>query len=197
MITPNTDPDALEKALRPFANEASELAVGIPDDCRLSYDGFPQIGLSDFTVGDLRRAKEALAAEKRRDGEGVRAMIELETLRPEVAAAIRTMCGEAGGNRDDAYDVIEVELLRLADENKRMRGIIETLDVEGHRRAEKAEAELAAVRARIADAPVATLVFTGSGGDLMLIWAENPDEWVDKDVRLLVDEPPAKENNNG
>lgn len=71
MITPNTDPDALEKALRPFANEASELAVGIPDDCRLSYDGFPQIGLSDFTVGDLRRAKEALAAEKRRAREGV------------------------------------------------------------------------------------------------------------------------------
>jgi hypothetical protein len=41
---------------------------------------------------------------------------------------------------------IRAELIRLADENKRMRGIIETLDVEGHRCAEKAEAELAEMK---------------------------------------------------
>lgn len=41
-------------------------------------------------------------------------MTDLDTLRPEVQAAMRTMDGQAGGNRDDAYDVIEAELLRLA-----------------------------------------------------------------------------------
>ena len=41
-------------------------------------------------------------------------MADLNTLRPEVSSAMRTVNGEAGGNRDDAYEVIEAELLRLS-----------------------------------------------------------------------------------
>jgi hypothetical protein len=55
-------------------------------------------------------------------------------------------------------------------------------------RAEKAEAELAALKARIAEAPVATLVISSAAGDLTLVWTENPDDWASKRVRLVVEE---------
>ncbi|HET9819598.1 MAG TPA: hypothetical protein VFP92_10575 [Rhodanobacteraceae bacterium] len=99
----------------------------------------------------------------------------LDNLRPEVAAAIRIMSGEARGNRDDAYDVIEAELLRLAGENASMRHIIETLDVEGHRRADRSEAELAAARetikrlnrrVQVAEAGIAEKVKASAPGSL-------------------------------
>ena len=87
-------------------------------------------------------------------------MNDLDTMRPEVREAIEYLHDAAtlgnGTPLDEAAHVrtLCAELLRLVDENKRMRGIIETLDIEGHRRAEKAEAELAALKARIADAPM-------------------------------------------
>ncbi|WP_050577734.1 hypothetical protein [Sinorhizobium meliloti] len=52
------------KALEPFANEAAELAVGITDDCVYALPRFPELGLSGFDVGDLRRARAALRAEE-------------------------------------------------------------------------------------------------------------------------------------
>lgn len=94
--------------------------------------------------------------------------MDIDKLRPEVQAAMEVIAGDAvctchedytsRGMKDPAcnhdllpyVETIRTELLRLADENKRMRGIIETLDIEGHRRARKAEAELAAMKARIA-----------------------------------------------
>jgi hypothetical protein len=85
---------------------------------------------------------------------------ELETLRPEVRDSLRILEAHCEGPEfwltPNVQD-IRAELLRLADENNRMRGITETLDVEGHRRAERAEAELAALKARIANAPRCTL----------------------------------------
>lgn len=48
---------AAEEALKPFAAEAMELAPSIPDDTCLMYEGLPMLGLADFTVGDLRRAR--------------------------------------------------------------------------------------------------------------------------------------------
>lgn len=52
----------------------------------------------------------------------------------------------------------------------------------------KAEAELAALKARIAEAPTATLMLTSGAGDLTLVWAENPDDWAGKRVRPVVEE---------
>lgn len=140
-------------------------------------------------------------------------MSELDTLRPEVREAFLYL--DRFENCPSGWTTIRAELLRLANENLEFRkdmadvmmaiggsdtrlvvgqspSIQYTAAVSLRHRADKAEAELAALRARIADAPVATLVLASSAGDLMLIWAENPDEWVDKDVRLLVDEPPAE-----
>lgn len=101
---------------------------------------------------------------------GYDAMNDLETLRPEVREAInRTdMAVEMFDtlvtvNRDD-YDLIRTELLRLADGNARMRGIIETLDMAGQRRADRAEAELAALRKRVDNAPTGTLLVNYSHG---------------------------------
>lgn len=86
-------------------------------------------------------------------------MNELDKLRPEVAAAIRTMSGEAGGNRDDAYDVIEAELVRLARENETLTAkcaVLMSLRKRHRANAERAEAELAALKQR-ADGYVVTL----------------------------------------
>jgi len=52
--------EQLEKALEPFAREADELAAGITDDCVYALPRFPDLGLTDFDVGDLRRARAAL-----------------------------------------------------------------------------------------------------------------------------------------
>ena len=59
----------MAEALKPFAEEAAELGPGIPDDAPLAIDNFDHIGWSDFTVGDLRRAKAALAKAKQEGGE--------------------------------------------------------------------------------------------------------------------------------
>lgn len=98
-------------------------------------------------------------------------MNELDKLRPEVAAAVRTMSGEAGGNRDDAYDVIEAELLRLARENETLTAkcaVLMSLRKRHRANAERAEAELAALKARIAEAPDATLTYRGKRCRLLL-----------------------------
>jgi hypothetical protein len=97
-------------------------------------------------------------------------MADLDTLRPEVQAAMRTMDGQAGGNRDDAYDVIEAELLRLADENARL--LAANRDAMDH--FEQMQAELAESRetikrlnrrVQVAEAGVAEKV-KASGGSL-------------------------------
>lgn len=54
-----------KEALRPFAEEASELASSIGDETYLQYSPsaeFAELGLTDFNVGDLRRARDTLAA---------------------------------------------------------------------------------------------------------------------------------------
>ena len=60
--------DRLRAALKPFAEEAAELGPGIPDDAPFAIDNFSHIGWSDFTVGDLRRARAALAKAKQEGG---------------------------------------------------------------------------------------------------------------------------------
>lgn len=51
----------LREALTPFASEADELAVGVADDCVYALPRHPDLGLSDFDVGDLRAASRALS----------------------------------------------------------------------------------------------------------------------------------------
>jgi hypothetical protein len=50
-----------------------------------------------------------------------------------------------------------------------------------------AEAELAALKARIAESPLATLVH-GQGNELLVLSAEDADDWCDIQVRLVVEE---------
>lgn len=123
---------------------------------------------------------------------GCDAMADLDALRPEVQEAVDAFdigarMGMTFGNK--GWNIIRAELLRLADENKRMRGIIETLDIEGHRRAEKAEAELAALRAKIEGAPLTT--FRRAMLGTPHAWVEEKfacPEWIGKCVRLVVEE---------
>lgn len=97
-------------------------------------------------------------------------MADLDALRPEVREAVEYM--DTGGVARIAaggWRIIRAELLRLTDDNARLR------DPEGEwinrgaldhwkDRAERAEAELAALKARIAEAPVAYLTSkTGVG----------------------------------
>lgn len=99
-------------------------------------------------------------------------MNELDKLRPEVAAAVRTMSGEAGGNRDDAYDVIEAELLRLARENETLIAkcaVLMSLRKRHRARAERAESELAALKRRIADAPVVECTPSDAPGIIQIV----------------------------
>lgn len=56
--------EALEEALEPFAAEAEELAAGIPGDAVYAMPDFPDLGVSAFTVEDLRRARAALSEQK-------------------------------------------------------------------------------------------------------------------------------------
>lgn len=53
------------KALEPFANEAMELADGVPDNADFGLVDFPDLGRTDFTVGDLRAARRALTGGKK------------------------------------------------------------------------------------------------------------------------------------
>jgi hypothetical protein len=52
---------ALEEALRPFADEAKELAAGVPDNAVYALADFPDLGVADFIVRDLRRVSAALS----------------------------------------------------------------------------------------------------------------------------------------
>ena len=130
---------------------------------------------------------------------------DLGTLRPEVRGALERMivlCSAANKTgkwmRADCDTVIIAELLRLAKaEFELMLALQDRLGVQDEyavvakgwqERAERAEAELAALKARIAEAPVATLVISSAAGDLTLVWAENPDDWASKRVRLVVEE---------
>lgn len=83
---------------------------------------------------------------------------DLDTLRPEVQAAMRTMDGQAGGNRDDAYDVIEAELLRLAGENAQLHESAQGGYEDGwhalRNERDTLRAELAALKATIAGSNV-------------------------------------------
>lgn len=64
LISETAAKDALLKeaveVLRPFAKEADETAKAISDDTAFAMDGFPDLGLTDFTVGDLRCARAFL-----------------------------------------------------------------------------------------------------------------------------------------
>lgn len=108
-------------------------------------------------------------------------MNELDKLRPEVAAAVRTMSGEAGGNRDDAYDVIEAELLRLMEENatwhRRYGAQVEVAEF-SNRRAERAESELAALKAKV-DGYVVALSDKSHPSGLRYVMAYNERETAD------------------
>jgi hypothetical protein len=106
-------------------------------------------------------------------------MAELDDLPESVRAAIRTMSGEAGGNRDDAYDVIEAELLRLSRENAELhkagaRGALAQM---------KVESELAALKARIASAHTATVWDGHMGSGTVKVGA--PDSLLGHRVALL------------
>lgn len=87
-------------------------------------------------------------------------MIDLNTLRPEVRMALE-VCDrdlpETWHSQTTQWGVIRAELLRLENENTYIRGIIKDLRAaatEQRVRAVDAEAELAALKARIAGAQV-------------------------------------------
>ena len=122
-------------------------------------------------------------------------MNELDKLRPEVRDALMHIRPSAHRFAINSWNCVRAELLRLAARNAELEAKatrdhdwVSDLLADNKR----AEAELAAIKARIAEAPVATLVISSAAGDLTLVWAENPDDWASKRVRLLVDEPPAK-----
>lgn len=116
-------------------------------------------------------------------------MNELENVGPEVRKAVALVDFYFNdGAKGTGWPEVRGELLRLAEDLHYANGVA-SLAMQ-HRDA--AEAELAAIKARIAEAPVATLVISSAAGDLTLVWAENPDDWASKRVRLLVDEPPAE-----
>lgn len=87
---------------------------------------------------------------------------------------------------EDLFDVslatIRTELLRLARENVEQRNGAMLLA----RTYAEAEAELAKLKARIAEAPVATLLH-GNGELLVAVSAEDPADWAGKVVRLLLE----------
>jgi predicted DNA-binding protein (UPF0251 family) len=51
----------VREAARPFLRDRAEIADGIPDDTSFSMVEFRDLGVAEFTVGDLRRLAAALA----------------------------------------------------------------------------------------------------------------------------------------
>lgn len=99
-----TENASMRAALEPFALDAAELADGIPDDTGLAYAGFPDLGLADFTVADLRRARAALAAPAVA-GEKPPAPVE-SPAEGEILDLVKTAIAEALG--DAAFDCTRV-----------------------------------------------------------------------------------------
>lgn len=117
-------------------------------------------------------------------------MNDLDTLRSEVRKALKRtdvtveMFDTLVTLNRDEYDLIRTELLHLQREEDRLHKVA----CNQLRRAQKAEAELAAMKARIADAPttqVTRMAAIGGGG---YEWAgcRVPDAWNGKRVRLLL-----------
>jgi len=52
---------AVREAAEPFLRDRCKIADGIPDDTSFSMVEFPDLGVAEFTVGDLRRLTAALA----------------------------------------------------------------------------------------------------------------------------------------
>jgi hypothetical protein len=50
----------VRQAAAPFLRDRAEIADGIPDDTSFSMVGFRDLGVAEFTVGDLRRLAAAL-----------------------------------------------------------------------------------------------------------------------------------------
>lgn len=111
-------------------------------------------------------------------------------------------------NRDD-YDIIRAELLRLVDENETLEraaskhvlrctelqailGTVLPKECAASGRAEKSEAELAALKARIAEAPIVMPLYAGNiHSDVpmtLVVTAPVASEWRGKRVRLVVEE---------
>ena len=51
----------IREAAGPFVRDRAEIADGIPDDTSFSMVEFHDLGVAEFTVGDLRRLAAALA----------------------------------------------------------------------------------------------------------------------------------------
>jgi len=105
------------------------------------------------------------------------------TLPPEVAEAVEYVDSVFSDTDNGEWACIRAELLRLTCEEDRLHKVA----CEQLRRAQKAESELAAIKARIAEAPIATLVH-GQGDELLVLSAEDADDWCDKQVRLVVED---------
>lgn len=131
---------------------------------------------------------------------------ELDKLRPDVREAVDAFdigarIGMTFGNK--GWNIIRAELLRLAKENtSRPANTNETIDLMATwiNRAQNAEAELAALKARIAEAPTAQLIDQGRAVQQWCVRATDgnllalPPALSGKRVRLVVDEPrPAPE----
>ena len=123
-------------------------------------------------------------------------MIDLNTLRPEVRMALE-VCDrdlpETWHSQTTQWGVIRAELLRLENENTYIRGIIKDLRAaatEQRVRAVDAEAELAALKARIAESHVVVMsghrICADTQEELALLGAA----WICgvRRVRLVVEE---------
>ena len=122
---------------------------------------------------------------------------DLDTLRPEVRGAVEYCDGIFDDADNGEWATIRAELLRLADSNA-------TLDqalskhvfrcTELQQRAEKSEAELTAIKAKIAEAPTAQLIDQGRAVQQWCVRATDgsllalPPALSGKRVRLVVEE---------
>lgn len=103
---------------------------------------------------------------------------------------------EHGFSAKNEWDTIRAELLRLARENAELHESAMGGYEDGWHalRNERGalRTELAKLKARIAEAPVAMLVH-GNGDLLVAVSAEHPTDWAGKTVRLLVEEVDKRE----
>lgn len=123
---------------------------------------------------------------------------ELDPQRPEVREAVQELDGKAypGSRTHERWQTIRAELLRLADENAQLRDVLADRDMDremaaqANKRAAHAEAELAALRGRVAEAPISTCgdvhAETMGGCDYCMLQA--PPQLSGKRVRLVVEE---------